>query len=91
VVVLLVVREKYSLNVFTSLPHVLYFGRCACYLRDIWLLINTKAEEMKGDDNLIHKAKYHEVNKLLEDARLLLIYFNEIMNFCPELADVSND
>jgi len=78
------------IDVFISLPHVLYFGRYACYLRDMWIEINTKAKEMEGDDGMIYKDKYQEVSRLIEDGRLLLIYFNEIIKFCPELSDVLN-
>ncbi len=77
-------------KLFSSLPLVLYFGKLACYARDIWLMMDAKSAGNAEEKPVPAEAlkEYEPVLDFIDDSKNLLMYLEDVIKCIPELADV---
>ena len=73
---------------FSSLPHVLYFGKLACYAQNLWLIINSKSEEISKRNDKVTIKDYNKIATLLDESKQLLLYIDDTIKSIPELGNV---
>ena len=76
------------IKLFSSLPHVLYFGKLACYAQNLWLIINSKSEEISKRNDKVTIKDYNKIATLLDESKQLLLYIDDTIKSIPELGNV---
>ncbi|MDR3547501.1 MAG: hypothetical protein P4M11_04380 [Candidatus Pacebacteria bacterium] len=76
-----IVKQPGLVKLLTAMPSIMYFGKIACYIRDLWLMLDDRARGKKSQD-------YDMLNNLIDDSSNMLLYVEDIMNSIPEVAHV---
>ena len=75
------------IELFTSLPHILYFGKLSCYAQSLWISISSKCKAISKIETPT-KNDYNKLLSLIDESKQLLLYIEDIIKSISELADV---